>query len=452
MKIAVMGLSHNTAPVGLRERFAQGTAEVERTLEELRALDGVEEACVISTCNRVEFYVGGPSEPGHLGRELELFLQTMSGLPRSELEPHIYRHEGVGCVRHLFRVASSLDSMVVGEPQILGQVKHAFQAAEAAKCLGPRLGRAFQKAFGVAKRVRTETGVAENAVSMSFAAVELGREIFDDLAGKEVLLLGAGEMATLAAKHLLAHGVSKVRVASRTLATADALAQKIGGQPSTLDDLPLLLAKVDIVICSTAAPGYVVDKRMMSRVVRDRRYRPVLFVDIAVPRDVDPRVADVDNCFVYDVDDLDAVLEGNREQRRKEAEAAERVVEEEHAAFLRWARSQEVVPIIKALRAHASGIAQAELERTLAGLKGADKRTEQSVKAMSNAIVNKLLHPVLTKLKSAGAEGDPAALVSALTELFELDVSDEAPAPPAASSSGAEVVSLESRKVAGGQG
>lgn len=420
MKIAVIGLSHHTAPVSLRERFAQGTAELGRTLQDLRALDGVDEACVVSTCNRVEYYVAGQLDPELLLRELQVYLQTMSGLPMSELEPHLYTHEGSGCLKHLFRVASSLDSMVVGEPQILGQVKQAFARAEEEAAVGSRLTRAFQKAFTVAKRVRTETGIAENAVSMSFAAVELGRHIFDDLSGKEVLLLGAGEMATLAAKHLIANGVSKVRVASRTLATADALAQQIGGQPSTLDDLPLLLAKVDIVICSTAAPGYVVDKRMMSRVVRERRYRPILFVDIAVPRDVDPRVASVDNCFVYDVDDLNAVLETNREQRKKEAQAAERLVEAELAEYVRWSRSQDVVPVIKALRAFAVGIAQAEVDRTLASIREPDKRTEQSVKAMSNAIVNKLLHPALTKLKAAGADGDPQPLVDALTALFEL--------------------------------
>lgn len=454
MKLAVVGLSHHTAPVALRERFAQGTADLPATLAQLRGLEGVDEACVISTCNRVEFYVAGQVEPEHLSREVQVFLLSMAGIPRHELYPHLYLQTGEGAARHLFRVSSSLDSMVVGEPQILGQVKQAFLAAEEAGTVGRRLGKVFQKAFAVAKRVRSETGIAENAVSMSFAAVELGRQIFSDLAGKEVLLLGAGEMATLAAKHLLANGVSKVRVASRTLATASKLAEQIGGQPSTLDDLPLLLSTVDIVICSTAAPGYVVDKKMMSRAMRDRRYRPILFVDIAVPRDVDPKVGDLDNCYAYDVDDLKAVLDANREQRAREAEAAERLVGEEIAAYVRWTKSQEVVPVIKALRAKATLVARAEVERTVTALRTEDPKVTKSLNAMSNAIVNKLLHPVLTQLKEAGAESDPQPLVDALTVLFELqdsltelDAEDEA--RPSEAPEGAKVLPMDRRKASG---
>ncbi|MEO1232978.1 MAG: glutamyl-tRNA reductase [Myxococcota bacterium] len=457
MKLTVIGLSHHTAPVSLRERFALRTGsstseastatELEETLDALRGLEGVSEACVISTCNRVEYYVAG-GDPSRMKRELQVYLQSMAGIPLSELSPHLYAHEGEGCLQHLFRVAGSLDSMVVGEPQILGQVKQAFQAAERRGAVGTKLGKAFQKSFAVAKRIRNETGIAENAVSMSFAAVELGREIFDDLSGKEVLLLGAGEMATLAAKHLMAHGVSRVRVASRTFATADKLAQEIGGQPSTLEDLPLLLSKVDIVICSTAAPGYVVDKRMMSQAVRDRRYRPILFVDIAVPRDVDPRVGEVDNCYVYDVDDLKAVLETNRELRRKEAEAAEELIRGELEEHVRWAKSQEVVPVIKALREKATIIARGEAERTLGHMRDADPKTAKSIAAMSNAIVNKLLHPVLTKLKAASRDGGAHDYVDALTELFDLETSAELEAKPAAETP-TNVVSIDSRKAGG---
>lgn len=421
MKIAVVGLSHHTAPVSLRERLARSPTEIPQTLDTLRAIEGVHEACVVSTCNRVEYYISGSSDAEALVRELKMYLVSETGVAKDELEPHLYAHAGESCVRHMFRVSSSLDSMVVGEPQILGQVKQAYQLADKHHAIGARLNRAFQKSFTVAKRVRTETGIAENAVSMSFAAVELGREIFEDLSGKEVLLLGAGDMATLAAKHLLANGVSRVRVASRTIATAEKLANQIGGQPSTLEDLPLLLSKVDIVICSTAAPGYVVDRALMSSVVRDRRYRPILFVDIAVPRDVDPKIADIDNCFVYDVDDLKNVLENNRQQRQKEAEAAEALIESELIDFGRWTKSQEVVPVIKALRSQAMSIAQKEAEKTLSHFKSPDKKTEQSVRAMSQAIVNKLLHPVLTHLKAEGGKGDPQPYVDALTVLFELE-------------------------------
>ncbi|MBX2811263.1 MAG: glutamyl-tRNA reductase [Myxococcales bacterium] len=422
MKIAVVGLSHHTAPVALRERLARSRDEIPETLETLQSIDGITEACVLSTCNRVEYYVSGVVEAESLVRELKLYLLTESGVAISELDQHLYVHTGEDCVRHLFRVASSLDSMVVGEPQILGQVKQAFQTAEGCGAVGSRLGRAFQKAFSVAKRVRTETGIAENAVSMSFAAVELGRGIFEDLSGKEVLLLGAGEMATLAARHLVTNGVSRVRVVSRTLATAAKLAEQVGGVPSTMNDLEMLLAKVDIVICSTAASGYVVNKLMMSRVVRERRYRPILFVDIAVPRDVDPKVASVDNCFVYDVDDLTSVLDTNRQQRQNEASAAETLIQGELLHFSQWSKSQEVVPVIKALRAQAMAIADHEVARTLTNMRQKDKRTQQSIRAMGNAIVNKLLHPVLTHLRTTGGEGDPQPYVEALSTLFELNL------------------------------
>lgn len=421
MRVVIIGLSHRTASIELRERFAQVTADLPATLGQMKRLTFIEEACVVSTCNRVEFYAAGDAEPVNMARSVRGFLQHLTAIAPDELEPHLYVHEGEAGVRHLFRVAGSLDSMVLGEPQILGQVKEAYRLAVESAAVGPVLTRVFQKAFSVAKRVRTETGIAENAVSMSFAAVELGREIFDSLEGKQVLLIGAGKMASLAARHLLASGVSQVRVVSRSLANAEKLAAEVGGLASSLSDLPILLTQADIVISSTAAPGFVVDKRMMQKVVRERRYRPILFVDIAVPRDIDPAVSDLDNVFVYDVDDLESVLEVNRESRAREAAAAESLIAEELAGFLRWNKSQQVVPVIKALRAHAVNIATAEAERTLANVKSADARTAQSIRAMSQAIVNKMLHPVLTKLKAEGADGDPQALIDALVALFAID-------------------------------
>lgn len=430
MKLAIIGLSHKTASIELRERFAQQTRDLQAALQTLRRLDLVEEACVVSTCNRVEFYVAGRSEPSAMARSVLGYVYSFCGLPPEELEPHLYQHEGPEAIRHLFRVASSLDSMVLGEPQILGQVKEAYREAVTHQTAGPVVRRVFEKAFSVAKRVRTETGVAENAVSMSFAAVELGREIFETLDGREVLLVGAGKMATLAAKHLVASGVRSVRVASRSLTTAQRLADEIGGQASSMTDVPVLLQSADIVICSTAAPNFVIDKPMIAKVVPKRRYRPILFVDIAVPRDVDPKVAELDNVFVYDVDDLEAVLEVNRENRAHEAAAAERLISDELDRYTRWRRSQQVVPVIKALRAQAAHIAAEEVQRTIGHLKDPDKKTVQSVKAMGNAIVNKLLHPVLTRLKNEGAEGDPQVLLESLETLFELELPDEAPPRP----------------------
>lgn len=428
MSVAIIGLSHKTASIALRERFAHQTREIEEALKKVAGLEMIEEACIVSTCNRVEFYVAGSADSSTLSRALRNHLVGLAGLPPPELDPHLYVHEGSEALRHLFRVASSLDSMVLGEPQILGQVKEAYRAAVAEGVTKNELTRAFQKAFSVAKRVRTETGIAENAVSMSFAAVELGREIFDSLDGKEVLLVGAGKMAGLAAKHLRAYGVGQVRVASRTFASAEKLAEEVGGVPSNLADLPILLQQADIVISSTAAPGYVIDKKMMSKVMRARRYRAILLVDIAVPRDIDPKVGDLDNAFVYDVDDLEQVLELNREARQREADAAEALVLDELSTYSRWLKSQQVVPVIKALRAQAMQIASQEIQRTLGAIKEPDKKTQQSIKAMGNAIVNKLLHPVLVGLKDEGAEGDPQELVDAVVKLFDLHIEIEAPA------------------------
>ncbi len=425
MKVAIIGLSHKTAPIELRERFAQQTQDMTAALSVLRRLDLIEEACVVSTCNRVEFYVSGNAEPSSLARSLLSHIHSFSGLPPEQLEPHLYRREGPDAIHHLFRVASSLDSMVLGEPQILGQVKEAYRASVESHSAGTTIRRVFEKAFSVAKRVRTETAISENAVSMSFAAVELGREIFDSLEGREVLLVGAGKMATLAAKHLVASGVQTVRVASRSLTTAQRLADEIGAQASSMGDVPMLMQSADIVICSTAAPTFVIDKRMMTKVVPKRRYRPILFVDIAVPRDVDPKVAELDNVFVYDVDDLEGVLQLNRDSRAREADAAEGLIRAELDRYVRWRRSQQVVPVIKALRGQASKIAHEEVQRTLSGIKDADKKTAQSIKAMGNAIVNKLLHPVLTRLKDEGADGDPQVLIESLATLFDLDVGSD---------------------------
>lgn len=447
MRFAVVGLSHRTASIELRERFAHHTRELADALAALTKDEFIDEAVILSTCNRVEFYVSSNRDSTAMLHSLRKHVHSLAALPPAELEPHLYIHEGREGLHHLFRVASSLDSMVVGEPQILGQVKEAYKTAWEAKEIGASMTRAFSRAFNIAKRVRTETGIAENAVSMSFAAVELGREIFDSLDGKQVLLIGAGKMAGLASKHLMASGVQQVRVASRSIQSAQRLADEIGGLASSLGDLPILLNEADIVISSTAAPGYVVPKKMMAKVVRKRRYRPILFVDIAVPRDIDPGVSDLDNVFVYDVDDLEQVLELNRESRAREAEAAEAMIGVELDSYIRWAKSQQVVPVIKALRSHAVQIAAEEIARTLTNIREPDKKTSQSVKAMGNAIVNKLLHPVLTRLKQEGAQGDPQRLLDSLVELFELSLEEEAPAAPEAKSN---VVELRPKDTASG--
>jgi glutamyl-tRNA reductase len=428
--MVVTGLSHRTAPIDVRERFAQHTRDLERTYTDLRKLSGISEACVISTCNRVEFYVAGSDEPPALGRVLRAYIHSFCGIHPQDIDPHLYQHDGVAGLKHLFRVASSLDSMVLGEPQILGQVKEAFRDALTLGAAGPHVTSAFQKAFAVAKRIRTDTGIAENAVSMSFAAVELGRRIFTALDGKHVLVIGAGKMSTLAARHLKAYGVSEVRVANRSLQAAQKLADEIGGLASSLSDLHMLLANADIVISSTASSGFVIDKPLMSRVLRERRYRPILLVDIAMPRDVDPAVASLDNVFLYDVDDLEEVLEDNRKTRQKEAEAAERIIDLEVSAFAREAKSRQVDPMIKALRSKVLAIAEAEVERTLSRAKGADQKTTDSIRAMGPAIVNKMLHPIMKELKRSSADGDPQPLIDVIVRLFEIDHAALSAEPP----------------------
>jgi glutamyl-tRNA reductase len=424
VRVALVGLSYRTAPIEMRERIASQLQPLSKTLRRIRQLDGIEEACVLATCNRLEVYTSGRQEPARLRRHVRLFLGEAASMPLASLEPHLLQADGPAALHHLFRVSSSLESMVIGEPQILGQVKEAYKLATDERAAGPALQRAFQRAFKVAKRVRTETGIAENAVSMSFAAVELGRQIFDDLAGKNVLLVGAGKMGGLAAKHLRAHGVRQVRVASRSLQTAERVARDVGGTASSMQDLPLLLSQADIVICSTAAPGFVIDKPMVASVLRDRRFRALLFVDIAVPRDVDPRVGELDNVFVYDVDDLQAVLESNRRQRQAEAAAAETMVQAELDGFLAYLNSQRVVPVIKSLRQKALGIAEIEVQRTLAS-STMDPKLEKKIRAMTTSIINKMLHPVLAELKAKGESGDPEGMAELVSRIFEL------PAEPA---------------------
>jgi glutamyl-tRNA reductase len=430
VRFAGLGVSHRTASIEVRERLAKAVKALPEAVRELRRGTTLAEICVVSTCNRVELYASGDAEPAALLRDLKQFLLSTTGLSPQELESAIYQHGGLDGLEHLFRVTCSLDSMVLGEPQILGQVKEAYQASAEAGGTGPQLGKIFPRAFQVAKRVRTETGISQNAVSMSFAAVELGREIFGSLEGKNVLLVGAGKMSALAARHLKSQGIAEIRVANRSFDRAEELAREVGGVASSLADLEMLLGKADIVISSTAAPGFVVTKALMQKVVRARRYRPILFVDLAVPRDIEPAVSDLEGAFVYDVDDLEGVVAENREARAKEAAHAEAIIREEIDAFVRWSRQQEVVPVIKALRDKGLSIAEAEAARALASLK--DPRAEKAVRAMSAAIVNKMLHPVLTHLKERGADGDPAALAAAVVAMFDLELPDSAPTEPAA--------------------
>lgn len=421
MDILVSGVNHKTAPLELREQLALPPDVIGPRLVELTRPGGVQEAVLVSTCNRVELYVA-TRDGAAAAQAAREFLQQNA---KAQLGPHLFQHYGGDATRHLFRVASSLDSMVVGEPQILGQVKDAYTIANEAGTIGPILSKAFHRAFQVAKRVRTDTGVARSAVSMSAVAVELVRAIFEDLGDKRALLIGAGEMAELAARHLASAGVAEILVINRSLERAQRVAQEVGGRAHAFEALDSLLPLVDIVISSTASPTFVLGHDEMKRAVKARRYRPLFLVDLAVPRDIDPSVGELANVYLYDVDDLARVADEHRQTRSQEALAAELIVLEESVAFSQWLRSLEVLPTLLALREKLTDIARTELERALSnhGLSkdgSAPVDAAAAMKRLSDAIINKVLHHPTICLKREAQSGG-AELAATVQRLFDLD-------------------------------
>jgi glutamyl-tRNA reductase len=419
MNIIVVGLSHKTAPVEIREKVAFAPTAMEKPLHALVALPSVTEGLIVSTCNRVELYATSRDVDEAISH-LKHFLADYHQLQVEDLSPHLYAYKGPEAIRHLFRVSSSLDSMVIGEPQILGQIKTAYGYATDHKTSGIILNRFLHKAFSVAKRVRTETQIASNAVSVSFAAVELARKIFDTLEDKTVLLIGAGEMCELAARHFVNNGISKVLVTNRTYERAVRLAEEFQGKPILFDNFTEHLHRVDIVLTSTGAPDYILHHQEVEGVIKQRRYKPMFFIDIAVPRDIDPKVNDVDNVYLYDVDDLQEVVQANLKERHKEAKKAEAIIDQEIHQFHQWLSCLDVVPTIVALREKFDEIRQAEVEKTLSNLKDLGKKERKAIEAMAAAIVNKALHAPITVLKKTqnGAEGDN--YVEAVRTLFDL--------------------------------
>lgn len=412
----VVGLSHRTAPVEVRERLAVAPDRLQHELRGIVASVGLDEALLISTCNRVELYATS-TDPIAAGRNARQ--QLASRLPGPATEGVLYQERGIDVIRHAFRVASSLDSLVVGEPQILGQVKEAFDAAKGAGTIGTLLGRCFTQAFATAKRVRNETGIAEGTVSVSSIACELAKKIFGNMEGRRTLLLGAGEMGESAARSLRQTGTS-LHVINRSEDRARALAESCGGRPVPYERLSVELAEADVVVASTASPKFILTPELMKGVVRTRRHRPLFIIDIAVPRDVDPRVGNLDNVFVYDVDDLQQVAEENLAVRAREAAHAERIVEEEVESFLSWRRSLELAPTIVALRKRFGQVADEELRRALARVQNLDDSDRAVLEAMSRSLVNKLLHQPMTQLKAGAGEPDGALLIDAVRRLFAI--------------------------------
>lgn len=421
MNIVVVGLSHKTANVEIREKLAFSPVQMEKPLQALLALDGITEGVIVSTCNRVEIYVTTRDIAGGIAR-VKRFLADYHSFPLDTLEQHVYALHGEDAIRHVFRVASSLDSMVVGEPQILGQIKTSYGYAAEYRSSGIILNRFLHKAFSVAKRVRTETKIASSAVSVAFAAVELAKKIFSDLSDKTVMLIGAGEMCELAAKHFLNSGVRGLMVTNRTFERAEKLADEFDGKAVRFDDLFDQLHKADIILSSTGAPHTIIGAGDLEEVMRRRRQKPMFFIDIAIPRDIDPGVNDVENVYLFTVDDLQEVVASNLQQRKEEANKAESIVNEEIGQFFKWLSSLEVTPTIIALRNRFDEVRRAELEKTLAGWKDIPPDGQKRLEALTNAIMNKLLHPPTTLIKQAGQGGRTDLYVDAVRALYGLEI------------------------------
>jgi glutamyl-tRNA reductase len=424
MNIIVIGLSHKTATVEIRERVAFSPNLIEKPLHDLIALDEIIEGVIISTCNRVEIYATTRDIAGGIAR-IKRFLADHHHIPLETLEPHLYCHHSEAAIRHVFRVASSLDSMIVGEPQILGQIKTSYGYAAEYKSSGIILNRFLHKAFSVAKRVRTETKIASSAVSVAFAAVELAKKILGDLSDKTVMLVGAGEMCELAAKHFLNSGAKGVMVTNRTFEKAEKLAEDFGGEAVRFEELFSHLHRADIVLSSTGAPHIIIGPKDVEEVVKRRKFKPMFFIDIAVPRDIDQKVDKVEGAYLFTVDDLQEIVQANLAQRGLEAQKAEEIIDQEIGQFFKWLSSLEVTPTIVALRNRFDEIRRTELEKTCSNWKDLSPDAEKRLEALTAAIMNKLLHAPTAALKMAGQGGRVDLYVDALRQLFDLEATQE---------------------------
>lgn len=420
MNIILAGINHRTAPVEIREQFALSEEKIGEAITALKKNPLFQEALILSTCNRVELYaVVGSTEEGC--DALKNFFITLSHLPQDAVASALYIYTAKNCLKHLFRVSSSLDSMIIGEPQILGQLKDAFDLAMLHKSTGVILNKVFKKAISVAKRVRTETKIAENAVSISFAAVELAKKIFGKLDQKSVMLVGAGEMATLSARHFISNGVRSIFIANRSYERTLELASEYNGIPVRFEDFVVEMAQSDIVLCSTGAPHYLIGPADVSKVIAARQNRPIFFIDISVPRNIDPTINKIDNVFLYDIDDLKLSVEANLRSREAEALKAEEIITEEVEHITRWFKSLDAVPMIVALKEMAEEIRVREMQRTLDRLGTLTPEQREAISGLTLSIVSKLLHRPLTILKEETRGNNGNALLEATQKLFLLE-------------------------------
>lgn len=418
-EVLIVGVNHHSASVDVRERLAFGNGTLDDALRRLMTLPEIEEGAILATCNRVEVVAATADGDGAVDA-LTQFLAERERALHDAVVAHLSVYRGREGIRHLFRVAASLDSMVVGEPQILGQMKDLYDRAARSGAAGTVLHRCFHRSFKVAKRVRTETGIAAGAVSVSTAAVELARKIFDRLEDKTAMLIGAGTMGELAARHLLAHGVRTLIVANRTFDRAVELAREFRGTPVAFEQLGTYLHLADVVIGSTAAERPVLTPALVQEVLRQRKYRPMFLIDMSVPRNFDPQINALDNVYLYDIDDLGGIAAVHREDRSREADRAAGIIEEEVDGFCRWLASLEVVPTIVALRDKVERIRKAELEKTIGALPGLPPEARAALDAMTSAIVNKILHAPLTRLKDEDRRRE-AHYLDAARHLFGID-------------------------------
>jgi glutamyl-tRNA reductase len=424
MHIVVVGLNHKAAPVEIREKLAFTSHSLEKALQKFINDDGggqgyAVEGVILSTCNRTEIYaLAKEVDSGY--EAIRRFMADFHQLPQEEFADYLYAYDDREAVAHLFAVASGIDSMIVGEPQILGQVRDAFEEAAAQRAAGGVLSALFRQAIHVGKRARTETGISQNAISVSYAAVELAKKIFGDLGSCQVLLIGAGEMGELTVENLVGNGVKGIIVANRTYQRAVGLAERFGGRAIGLDRIGQALWTADIVISSTESPHFIIKPEMVSEAMWMRRNRPLFLIDIAVPRDIDPAVQRIENTYLYNIDDLQAVVEANIRERRKEVGKVKAIIHEEVAKFMAWFRSLEVVPTITDLKNYAEEIRRAELAKALRRLGDCSEREENIINALTMSIVNKLLHQPIVRLKKHANGHNGYLYTEAIRELFGL--------------------------------
>ncbi|MCF8110997.1 MAG: glutamyl-tRNA reductase [Desulfobacteraceae bacterium] len=420
-EIGILGINHNSAPVDLRESLAFSDQESRASVRELKKQPEISEILILSTCNRVEMLFTS-HDPGGAIKAIKSHIAEIKSVEESRFEGALYTYLGSEAVKHLFRVASSLDSMVLGEPQILGQVKTAYRSAVDNRGTGVILNRLVHKSFSVAKRIRTETGIGDRAVSISYAAVELARKIFGRLEDKAVLLVGAGEMAELAVEHLnRIRSTGALYVANRTFEVGVDLARRFSGTAIRFEEIEETLKHADIIISSTGSADFVIFRDQVKPAMRHRKQRPLFFIDIAVPRDIDPAVNKIDNAYIYDIDDLQDVIEDNIESRRSESARAERIIDEAAVRFAQWYESLDVVPTIKQLRAKLAAIAEAELKKTIQAMDHPSAKDVEAMERMSEAVVKKIMHDPVRFLKNPGTHRDKSLYIDLARKLFNLE-------------------------------